>query len=75
MNQLLTDETFDITWEIPNIFSAGDYSVSVACCNASATEFYDWLNNAATFSIHKKDSTSGLIDPAVKLINHKIQGR
>lgn len=59
-----------VEWQIPNIFAAGRYSVSVACCDMSATRFYDWLNQAVTFNIKRDDQTAGLVDPDTKIINY-----
>jgi len=55
------------TWEIPNIFASGNYDISVACCDESATEFYDWLNHAGNFSVRKEYQTSGAVNPGVQL--------
>ncbi len=75
--KITTDEVevggvVDIVWEVPNIFAAGDYSISVACCDQSATRFYDWLNEAATFSIKREDATAGAVDPMVKVSKYAV---
>ena len=66
-------ETVDIVWEVPNIFANGQYSLSVACCDQSTTRFYDWVNNAANFSIRKDDYTAGIVDPNINLISIKVE--
>jgi ABC-2 type transport system ATP-binding protein len=63
--------TFTIDWELPNIFASGKHSLSVACCDQSTTRFYDWVNDAITFSIRKEDATAGAVDPIVKVLNYK----
>ena len=62
-----------IVWNIPNIFSNGAYTVSVACCDQSTTRFYDWLNEAATFRVRKEDFSAGLIDPEVKIASMSLE--
>ena len=68
--QLKKGEAVEIIWKIPNIFSAGKYDISVACCNESATEFYDWLNKAASFTITREGSTAGVVDPPLEIIKY-----
>ncbi len=56
-------DTVEIIWEVPNIFATGNYSVTVACCDRSAIEFYDWFDGAATFKVSRQWSTAGAVDP------------
>lgn len=60
-------ETLAVTWEFPNALAAGTYSLSVSCCDSTATEYYEWLNNAQEFVIEKEGNTAGLIDPEIKV--------
>src|SRR5206468_463174 len=60
---LKKDETYSLEWKIPNIFASGHYSVSVACCDQSTTEYYDWVNAAASFNVMRDRGTSGIVDP------------
>lgn len=55
----------EYTWRMPNIFTTGSYNVSVACCDKSTTEFYDWVNNAVVIEIIKEQVTAGVIDPKI----------
>ena len=66
---LKKSENISIEWELPNIFANGNYNVSIACCDQSTTEFYDWLNKAASFSINKETNTTGITDPIIRTIN------
>lgn len=68
-------EKIEIEWNVPNIFASGEYSISVAVCNQSATRFYDWVNEAAHFTVNKDGSTTGLTDPAVKITKYNSMGR
>jgi ABC-2 type transport system ATP-binding protein len=63
--------SYSISWEIPNILATGTYNIAVACCDLSATKFYDWLNNAAEFTIEKHGNTAGVVDP--KIILRKVE--
>lgn len=60
-------ELLKFEWKIPNIFAQGNYSVSVACCDDSATNFFDWYNYSAKFIIHRDGNTAGLVDPELSL--------
>lgn len=57
----------DITWQVPNIMGSGNYEVSVACCDESTTEFYDWYNGATSFTINKENETSAIVDPKIQI--------
>jgi ABC-2 type transport system ATP-binding protein len=61
----------DITWQVPNIMGSGNYDVSVACCDQSTTEFYDWYNGAASFTINKENETSAVVDPKIHITYSK----
>ena len=63
--KLSANQSVSVEWTIPNILSNGNYSVSVACCDESTTEFYDWLNSAASININKETHTTGLTDPII----------
>lgn len=68
-------EQVEIVWRIPNIFATGNYSVSVACCDQSATQFYDWLNEAASFKVSKEGYTAGAVDPDLHLDKYEMIGK
>jgi ABC-2 type transport system ATP-binding protein len=59
-----------IVWRLPNIFASGKHTVSVACCDQSATLFYDWLNGTE-FTIDKKENTTALVDPIIKIDSYE----
>lgn len=58
-------------WQIPNVFASGHYTISVACCDQSATEFYDWFNNANEFDVTKEIDTAGVINPDIRMTSVK----
>ncbi len=66
-------ESIELTWEVPNVLSDGVYTVSVACCNQEATEFYDWHNNAAEITIAGRGNTAGIIDPQIRIANYRLK--
>jgi ABC-2 type transport system ATP-binding protein len=66
-DEVVKGDKVEVVWKLPNIFVSGRYSISVACCNQNATQFYDWVNNAAHFTIRKETSTAGLVEPTVDL--------
>lgn len=55
-----------IEWEFPNVLSDGRYYVGTACCDQSATRYYDWLNKATNFEIVKSIPTGGVINPSIQ---------
>ncbi len=59
---LVVNQEVRIVWEVPNVFVDGKHSLSVACCDKSATNFYDWLNGSE-FIIRKDEPSSALVDP------------
>jgi len=67
-------DVITLTWRIPNIFASGTYNISTACCDQSATRFYDWLNEAATFKIVKDTTTAGVVDPNIELLTYENTG-
>ena len=60
-----TGDIVEAAWEIPNIFAAGKHTVSVAVCDMSATNYYDWFNEAVTFNIIRNEPAGGVVDPSI----------
>jgi ABC-2 type transport system ATP-binding protein len=58
-------EKIALTWQFPNVLAEGTYSVSVSSCDISVTEFYDWNNEAASFTITRDGNTAAVIDPKI----------
>lgn len=71
-DQVKSGELVRIEWQVPNIFAAGKYTVSVACCDQSATRFYDWLNDAAVFNIRRDDATASVVDPGTRMSKYEV---
>ena len=73
INSVPKGQKIDLDWVIPNIFSNGVYSVSVACCNQSMTKFFEWFDDAVTFRINTKQASAGAVSPDVTVgIERKI---
>ena len=72
---MMPGDRAEVIWEIPNIFAQGSYKVSVACCDQSATLFYDWLNKAITFKVYKEGVTAGIVDPRLNNIKYKVSNK
>lgn len=60
------NDIIQIEWEIPNILSDGQYTVSVAACDQSASHFYVWQNKAAKFRVTKDIMTAGVVNPEIR---------
>lgn len=71
--KLASGEELLITWEVPNIFASGVYTVSVACSNTSMTQFYEWFSNASSFTVRKEFMTAGIVDPNVQMIKYDLK--
>jgi ABC-type glutathione transport system ATPase component len=69
---MLAGEHAIMEWVVPNIFATGVYDVSVACCDRSAADFYDWFNEAVSFTISKEGSTAGAVDPALQIADYHV---
>lgn len=61
-----------IRWSVPNVFVNGKYSIAIACCDESKVNFYDWFNDAGSFSISRDSVTGGLINPKISVEEHKV---
>lgn len=61
-------DNINIKWKFQNILASGTYKVTVACCDSSTTEFYDWFNESGSFIISKDGNTAGVVDPNLIII-------
>ena len=58
-------ETRQITWQIPNIFKDGNYTIGVAAHGPSDLPVYDWYDEAATFRIRNDRHVSYPVAPKI----------
>jgi ABC-2 type transport system ATP-binding protein len=71
--KLIEGQKLNITWEVPNIFASGVYTISVACSNSSMTQFYEWLSNASSFTIRNEFMTAGVVDPDIQMTKYDLK--
>lgn len=62
-------EKIELDWTIPNVFQAGQYSVSVAAAHEDGYTFYDWQDKAVHFDVTRNQTTAGMLvlDTNVKI--------
>lgn len=60
-------ESTTLDWQIPNIFTNGVNYITAAVADSDAVDFFDWWEDAASFTIDKDDITT-----AVTLTDHNI---
>lgn len=56
-----------IYWEIPNIFSDGDYVICPAIVSNDSADVYDWWNEALNMTVKKLRHSPYIIDPVFKV--------
>lgn len=56
-----------LQWEMPNIFSSGDYFIEPALHLTDAATVCDWWNEAKKFRVDRPDSTAYIVTPDIKL--------
>jgi ABC-2 type transport system ATP-binding protein len=66
-SQLIEGQKVEVSWEFPNVFNTGSFSVSPAIADATGTITYDWLDDAHNFKVRKKTHSIAYINS-----DHKI---
>lgn len=56
-----------LTWTIPNLFSNGEYSVTLGLETPGQGQTHDWIEEALQFSILKEFMTHHIVEPEVKV--------
>ncbi|NCU30783.1 ABC transporter ATP-binding protein [Candidatus Saccharibacteria bacterium] len=54
-------EAIELHLTMPNIFQAGQYSISVAAAHEDGYNFYDWQDRAVTFDVTRNQATAGML--------------
>jgi ABC-2 type transport system ATP-binding protein len=54
-------KTVKVSWDIPNVLQAGQYSVSVAAAHEDGFTFYDWQDKAVLFDVTRNNATAGML--------------
>jgi ABC-2 type transport system ATP-binding protein len=55
-----------ITWEIPNVFRDGEYTIDLALHHSDIVTIADWWNNAVSFRVKKDRQIPYTVDPGFK---------
>lgn len=63
--ELKAGQRATVTWDIPNIFSDGEYSIDPALIIGDGATVCDWWNDAQKFSIGKHNTTSYPVTPPI----------
>lgn len=66
INPLKKGDNITLTWEVPNIFNDGQYSVDVAA-HAVSGDVYDWWEDATNFAVLKEEKTPYPTTPDIKV--------
>src|SRR3989344_4058417 len=61
-----------VKWQIADIFTNGIQTVTAALSDQDATDFYDWWEDAAAFTIDKDKVTTAVTLPEAKVTIKKI---
>lgn len=65
LGRIKKGKSYAITWEVPQIFNEGEYSVELAASHDDG-QTADWWQGASTFRVFVPKATPFLVDPKVK---------
>ncbi len=60
-------QTYHISFELEDVFRKGDYTVDFSIEDESASEVYDWWEDAVSFWIAKDTNTAFVISPHISI--------
>lgn len=63
-----------VRWRVPNIFSDGDHTVTVAVTDRQGLAVYDWWNDAASFTVQKIEKTPYIVTPDAQFSIERVPG-
>lgn len=58
-------------WKFSNIFSSGEYSLTVSITSSDGATVYDWWVDAAYYSINNQRNTPYIVSPAISMTNSR----
>jgi ABC-2 type transport system ATP-binding protein len=61
-------ERVRIAWSVPNVFSDGLHHVDLKITDRQGLAIYDWWEEAATFTVVKKEKTPYIVTPDTSLV-------
>jgi len=67
---LAKDETVSVSWDIPNIFNSGNYTISPAVANTHGVEMYEWAEDMISFKVRKSKIATSIINTKHKITIH-----
>jgi ABC-2 type transport system ATP-binding protein len=62
-----------VRWAVPNVFSDGDHSVTVAVTDRQGLAVHDWWNDAAVFTVRKDEKTPYIVTPDAELTIERLE--
>jgi hypothetical protein len=65
-------ERVRVTWSVPNVFSDGLHHVDLTITDRQGLAIYDWWEEAATFTVVKKEKTPYLVTPDTSLVVARV---
>ena len=68
LGELKAGQKMVVKWEIADIFTNGIQTVTAALSNQDGTDYFDWWEEAAAFTIDKDKVTTAVTLPQTKLI-------
>lgn len=71
VEHLIKGKNVEFTWDVLNVFNEGDYSLTLTLVDSSGNVF-DWLVNAATFTIHRTDRSTTAVLPPVDVTYRNV---
>ena len=71
-DDLVAGDRVRIRWTVPNIFSDGAHTVSVAVTDRHGLAVYDWWNGAASFTVRKSEKTPYIVTPDAKFSFERV---
>ena len=61
-----------LRWTVPNVFSDGEHTVTLAVTDRQGLTVYDWWNDAARFTVRKKEKTPYIVTPDAKFSFERV---
>lgn len=65
-------EMIELTWQVPNIFSDGQYDVDLVAAYTDGSVVADWWDEAGNFTIKKPRVLPYPVDPSIQLTVKKV---
>lgn len=73
-DDLVPGDRVRLRWTVPNVFSDGDHTVTIAATDRQGLAVYDWWNDAARFTVRKEEKTPYIVTPDAKFSFEHLLG-